>query len=611
MKTIKIFVASSEEMREERLELADFFSHLNRIFKCRGFELEISKWEYLDESMGPAHKQQEYNEEIKTCDLCLVLYWTRLGNYTVEELTTAYDELKAGRKPYKLYVYFKELGEATPEMQAFKAGFEERFGHFYCKYENIDTLKFRFLLQLENYQNSGAIKVENSHVMVDGYSVATLDNIPFAANNEYYQRLKQRMAKVKEEIASFEAVLKVTPNDVIGKMLNDKRGECYLIGEEIAKYEQNLFDTAMHMSRYAGERISVRMQSALELFEAGKVSEANVVLEDAEREADASLAEFRQAKQLLQAKMENVVRSIDELLLKASVTLADTSIQPEERIEQANSLYKKAVELSCECEIDKKNYSRILGDYYVFLIKYAKYGEAMSITQEKLELDSVVFGKDAAEIADCYNNIGIVYSSQGDYANALEYHEKSLEICLSIFGECHPNVATCYNNIGGVYYSQGDYANALEYYKKSLDIRLSIFGERHPDVAGSYNNIGIVYSSQGDYPKALEYYEKSLDIRLSIFGECHPDVAGGYNNIGRVYYSQCDYAKALEYYEKSLEISLSIFGECHPDTVDTVENIAVSYLKMEDYENALLYIKRGAAAGSENCANFLRDNGVE
>ena len=109
----------------------------------------------------------------------------------------------------------------------------------------------------------------------------------------------------------------------------------------------------------------------------------------------------------------------------------------------------------------------------------------------------------------------------------------------------------------------------------------------------------------------MEYNEKSLNIRLSIFGECHPDVAMSYNNIGGVYYSQCDYAKALEYYEKSLEISLSIFGECHPDTVDTVENIAVSYLKMEDYENALLYIKRGAAAGSENCANFLRDNGVE
>ena len=569
MKTIKIFVASSEEMREERLELADFFSHLNRIFKCRGFELEISKWEYLDESMGPAHKQQEYNEEIKTCDLCLVLYWTRLGSYTVEELTTAYNELKAGRKPYKLYVYFKELGEATPEMQAFKDGFEERYGHFYCKYENIDTLKFRFLLQLENYQNSGAIKVENSHVMVDGYSVATLDNIPFAANNEYYQGLKQRMAKVKEEIASFEAVLKVTPNGVIEKMLNDKRGECYLIGEELAKYEQNLFDTAMHMSRYAGERISARMQRALELFEAGKVSEASVVLEDAEREADASLAEFRQAKQLLQVKMENVVCSIDELMLKASVALADTSIQPEERIEQANSLYKKAVELSRECEIDKKNYSRILGDYYVFLIKYAKYGEAMSITLEKLELDSVLFGKEAAEIADCYNNIGRVY------------------------------------------YSQGDYANALEYYKKSLDIRLSVFGACHPDVAGSYNNIGGVCYSQGDYANALEYYKKSLEISLSVFGECHPDVAGSYNNIGRVYYSQGDYANALEYYKKSLDIRLSIFGECHPYTVDTVENIAVSYLKMKDYENALLYIKRGAAAGSEGCVNFLRENGEE
>ena len=140
MKTIKVFVASSEELCEERKELSDLFAHLNRVFKCRGIELEISKWEFLDESMGPLRKQEEYNREIKTCDMCLVLYWTKIGDYTSEELQTAYNELLAGRKPYKLYIYFKEVGEIGKDVVDFKASFEKRYGHFYCKYENIDTL---------------------------------------------------------------------------------------------------------------------------------------------------------------------------------------------------------------------------------------------------------------------------------------------------------------------------------------------------------------------------------------------------------------------------------------------------------------------------------------
>ena len=606
MKTIKVFVASSEEMREERLELADFFCHLNRVFKPRGIVFELSKWEYLDESMGPARKQQEYNDEIKTCDMCLVLYWTRLGSYTGEELQTAYTELKAGRKPYKLYVYFKELGECSPEIQAFKSTFEEHYGHFYCKYANIDTLKFRFLLQLENYHNSGAMTVEDAHVKIDGQSVATLTNVPFAANNEHYQDLKQRIAKLNEEITTFATLLQATPNDVIEKMLNDKRCERHQLSEELAKYEQNLFDIAMRMSRYSGERVSARMQRALELFEAGKVSEANVVLEDAEREADASLAEFRQAKQLLAAKKENIVHSIDELLLKASVTIADTAIQPEERIEQANSLYKKAIELSRECEIDKKKYSKILGDYYSFLKEYAKYSDAMSIVQENLELDREIFGESHPDVATCYNNIGAIYDSQGDYATALDYYEKSLAIRLAIVGESHSDVALCYNNIGGiydsqalrvaaVYYNQGDYAKALDYYEQSLSINFSVFGDSHPDVASSYNNIALVYSSQGDYAKALAYYEKSLAINLSIFGESHPDVASVYNGIGGIYDSQGDYAKALAYYEKSLAIRLAIVGESHPDVAKSYNSVGHFYKSTGDYLKALEYYKKSLA----------------
>ena len=56
MNTIKVFLASSEELEMERLQFDSLFNHLNRIFRPRGLYLELSKWEYLDSSMGPKHK---------------------------------------------------------------------------------------------------------------------------------------------------------------------------------------------------------------------------------------------------------------------------------------------------------------------------------------------------------------------------------------------------------------------------------------------------------------------------------------------------------------------------------------------------------------------------
>ena len=178
-----------------------------------------------------------------------------------------------------------------------------------------------------------------------------------------------------------------------------------------------------------------------------------------------------------------------------------------------------------------------------------------------MEISLSVFGEQHPNVAGGYNNIGLVYSNQGDYSKALEYYEKSLEISLSVFGEQHLDVATSCNNIGSVYYRQGDYSKALEYYEKALEIRSSVFGEQHPSVATSYNNIGNVYYNQENYTKALEYYENSLEIQLSIFGEQHLYVATSYNNIGYVYKNQGDYIKALDYYEKAIQVIKNIFGE--------------------------------------------------
>ena len=108
MKTIKIFLASSEELKPERLELADLVENINNVLEKQDITVRLVKWEYLDSSMGPQHKQEDYNDKLRECDICLVLYWTKFGMYTKTELDTAYGELCAGRNPHKIYIYFKD-----------------------------------------------------------------------------------------------------------------------------------------------------------------------------------------------------------------------------------------------------------------------------------------------------------------------------------------------------------------------------------------------------------------------------------------------------------------------------------------------------------------------
>ena len=73
MKKIKIFLASSEELKEERKEVADIVTNLNHILSSRDIFVDLVKWEYLDASMGPLEKQEEYNAKLRECELCIVL----------------------------------------------------------------------------------------------------------------------------------------------------------------------------------------------------------------------------------------------------------------------------------------------------------------------------------------------------------------------------------------------------------------------------------------------------------------------------------------------------------------------------------------------------------
>jgi len=123
MNEINIFLASSDELAEERRTFSVAIDHINRVAKPKGYQFILQKWEYLDASMSAKFKQEEYNEAIRNCDYCIVLFWKKAGMYTEEELNLSLERGNKGEKPFATYILFKEAeeDEITPELRQLRA----------------------------------------------------------------------------------------------------------------------------------------------------------------------------------------------------------------------------------------------------------------------------------------------------------------------------------------------------------------------------------------------------------------------------------------------------------------------------------------------------------
>lgn len=594
MKTIKIFLASSEELADDRNAFGNLVRRLDKIYEKRNIRIKLFEWEDYDAAYNDCRKQDEYNEFIKSSDMFLALFHTVAGRFTIEEFEVATEEFRKHASP-KIYTYCKDLQpnqRESPELTAFKKRLFEEMGHYWCRYSNSDSLQLHFVMQLQLIDNTqyDPLTIKDGEITFEGISIAKMDKLRFAANNEEYRRMSRILTTLPDKIAKARSIAESYPdNEYLQQELQDKQNTYNLLKEQFSQYQQQLFETAQRIVRLQGQQVTERMRRAMEAFNGGQVHEANIILDEAERDADNLMEAFRQSQILTERKRLSIFSSIEELQLKASTMLADTSIPIEERIKRVEYIYMKADAYASEAEYSKDKYDKLLSDYASFLNRYAHYNKALEIYYRLLNFRKDLYGLKHSITATTYNDLGLIYGRQSNYKNALECYIKALEIQKEILGQEHPDVATTYNNIGSVYDRQSSYSQALEYYLKSLEISEKTLGTEHPSTAVLYNNIGGLYDCKGDYTQALEYYNKNLNIYKNVYGLNHPSTAILYNNIGLVYSHQGLFSKALEYYFKALETKKKIYGKEHPSTATSYNNIGYAYDRQGNHNEALKY----------------------
>lgn len=105
--------------------------------------------------MSQTRLQDEYNNAVRNSDIFVMLFWSKVGKYTLEEFETAFGRFKETNRPL-LYTYFKNapinmgdlIEQDTQSLFAIKRRLKE-LGHFHTEYKNIEELKYKFGEQLK------------------------------------------------------------------------------------------------------------------------------------------------------------------------------------------------------------------------------------------------------------------------------------------------------------------------------------------------------------------------------------------------------------------------------------------------------------------------------
>ena len=612
MKTIRIMIVASDEMYEEKLEFSNLIMALNKALSPRGIELERIKWTPDDGSF------EDYFAALSDCEMCLTLYWRELADNSEKELDAAYQNLKDGNNPKHLYVFFKESDEKLTEaLQIFKANFVTNYGHFFCKFSNVDTMNLQFVLMFEAFQNrlynehNKLATVSDGKVKIVDESLVNLDHVPFAAFNREYQRLRKELEEYDLQIAEVRKAFRVNPdNEDFEDQLMSLRSKRKNLAEEFEKYQMHLYDIALGFAMHIGETLSERMQRAKDEFEKGNVIEADRILnmEEMKREAEQEIRQFEQHR-------KNLEMTIEEFRMKADTVMANTEFSITDRFAQACEAYEQAVSISKTINYDKEALARIMFDYAYLLQRFNRMYEAVSFYAESLALY-----RQLAEISpDTYldyvaaslNNLALLQRDLNRYDEAEANSAESLAIRRQL-AEVNPDaylpgVATSLDSLALLQRDLNHYAEAEANFVESLAILRQLAEVNSdaylPDVAMTLNNLALLQNDLNRYAEAEANYTESLVIRRQL-AEVNPNaylpyVAESLNNLAILQHDLNRYAEAEANYTESLAIYRQL-AEVNSDAY--LSYVAISLNNLAGLQNDLNRYAEAEANYTESLA---------
>ncbi|EJZ61873.1 hypothetical protein HMPREF9448_02549, partial [Barnesiella intestinihominis YIT 11860] len=473
MKNITVFLASSDELKNDRNSFHSLVASLDEIFEPRGYRIRCRRWEDFSAFCTGTRTQDDYNRIVRASDICICMFHRKAGEYTIEEFNQALDEYVKNQSHPKTFVYIRALIEGEMEDEAlkrFKEDLFDRVGHYWCNYATDDAMKLHFVMQLEriipsvsgnaSVTEGNHFKIENGVVSLYGHKIAELDNLSFAAENPEYLSLKESIARLNTEIAR----LRATGVAELQPMIDEKQAELYKKRESLNRLESQLFDLALSINKLigSGTPVSERKRLAIEMFERGNSKGVVEILNEKDIAADVAQArkEIEQGKllvdsgrSLIEAGLQKTRSLAEEYVLRAKALMTDYA-EPR-RFELACHAYEQGIEL-IRANLSEEELAKSLFEYGCFLqtnkrydLAEARYRENLDICQRLAAISPQAYEPSLAMVQ---NNLGLLCSDTQRYEDSEEMYLSAVEIYqrLSVVNPqvYEPGLATTQNNLG-------------------------------------------------------------------------------------------------------------------------------------------------------------------
>ena len=623
MKNITVFLASSDELKNDRNSFHSLVASLDEIFEPRGYRIRCRRWEDFSAFCTGTRTQDDYNRIVRASDICICMFHRKAGEYTIEEFNQALDEYVKNQSHPKTFVYIRALIEGEMEDEAlkrFKEDLFDRVGHYWCNYATDDAMKLHFVMQLEriipsvsgnaSVTEGNHFKIENGVVSLYGHKIAELDNLSFAAENPEYLSLKESIARLNTEIAR----LRATGVAELQPMIDEKQAELYKKRESLNRLESRLFDLALSINKLigSGTPVSERKRLAIEMFERGNSKGVVEILNEKDIAADAAQAckEIEQGKllvdsgrSLIEAGLQKTRSLAEEYVLRAKALMTDYA-EPR-RFELACHAYEQGIELT-RANLSEEELAKSLFEYGCFLqtnkrydLAEVRYRENLDICQRLAAISPYAYEPD---LATTQNNLGLLYSDTQCYGESEEMYLSAVEIYqrLSVVDPrvYDPDLARTRNNLGNLYRDTQRYGESEEMYLSAVEIyqRLSVVNPQvyEPDLARAQNNLGLLYSdiqryedSEKMHLSAVEIYRRLAAANPQVY---EPDLAETQNDLGILYSDTRRYEESEEMYLSAMEIRRRLAAAnpqvYEPYLVMTQYNLGCLYSDTQRYEDS-------------------------
>ena len=623
MKNITVFLASSDELKNDRNSFHSLVASLDEIFEPRGYRIRCRRWEDFSAFCTGTRTQDDYNRIVRASDICICMFHRKAGEYTIEEFNQALDEYVKNQSHPKTFVYIRALIEGEMEDEAlkrFKEDLFDRVGHYWCNYATDDAMKLHFVMQLEriipsvsgnaSVTEGNHFKIENGVVSLYGHKIAELDNLSFAAENPEYLSLKESIARLNTEIAR----LRATGVAELQPIIDEKQAELYKKRESLNRLESQLFDLALSINKLigSGTPVSERKRLAIEMFERGNSKGVVEILNEKDIAADAAQArkEIEQGKllvdsgrSLIEAGLQKTRSLAEEYVLRAKALMTDYA-EPR-RFELACHAYEQGIELT-RANLSEEELAKSLFEYGHFLQTNKRYDLAEARYRENLDIYQrlEVISPQAYEpgLATTQNNLGLLYSDTQRYGESEEMYLSAVEIYqrLSVANPqvYEPDLAMVQNNLGLLYSdiqryedSEKMHLSAVEIYRRLAAANPQVY---EPDLAETQNDLGILYSDTRRYEESEEMYLSAMEIRrrLAVANPqvYEPGLARTQYNLGCLYSDTRRYEESEKMYLSAMEIRrrLAVANPqvYEPDLADTQYNLGCLYYNIQRYEES-------------------------